>query len=49
MMKKEEAEDLTKRISELLTNLIPFGKVFTYVEANPPSDEVEEYITKIGQ
>lgn len=38
-----DANRLAEQVSGLLTDLIPFGKVITYVEANPPKDEVEDY------
>jgi hypothetical protein len=40
---EEASIKYAEQVKGLLTDLIPFGKVFTYVEANPPADEVEEW------
>ena len=39
----EQGEQIKSKVEELLTDLVGAGRLLSYVEANPPDDEVEEY------
>lgn len=42
---EETATKYANEVAGLLTDTVPDAKVFVYVEANPPKDEVEEWLT----
>lgn len=41
---EEVANFIAESVSDLLTEKFPEAKVVTYVEHNPPLDEIEEYL-----
>jgi hypothetical protein len=38
-------EQYAEDVKKLLTDHLPWAKVIVYVEANPPEDEVEEWLS----